>query len=111
MQKQIFRQCSPNVYLEIFFIERKECALEKRLGVVAIVVEGDRSVTQKMQSILSDFGDIIVGRMGIPDHDDNIAVISLIVKGTVERISALTGKLGKLENITVKSAVTQVAVK
>ncbi len=85
--------------------------MEKRLGVIAIVVEGDRSVTQRMQQILSEFGDMIVGRMGIPDHDDGIAVISVIVKGTVERISALTGKLGKLENITVKSAVTQVAVK
>lgn len=92
-------------------MSEKEGDVEKRLGVVAIVVEGDRSVAQKMQGILTDFGDIIVGRMGIPDNEEKIAVISLIVKGSVERISALTGKLGKLDNITVKSAVTQVAVK
>lgn len=85
--------------------------MEKRLGVVAIVVEGNRAVVSQMQNVLTDFGDVIIGRMGIPDNDDNIAVISLIVKGSVERISALTGKLGRLDNITVKSAMTQVAVK
>lgn len=85
--------------------------MEKRLGVVAIVVEGNRGVAVEVQKVLSDFSDIIIGRMGIPDNEKEIAVISLIIKGTVERISALTGKLGRLENISVKSAITQVAVK
>ena len=47
-----------------------------------------------------------MGRMGIPDKDRGVYVISVIVRGTNERISALTGKLGKLENVKVKSAVT-----
>ena len=85
--------------------------MEKRLGVVAIVVEGSRGVAVDVQKILTDFSDIIIGRMGIPDNEKEIAVISLIIKGSVERISALTGKLGRLENISVKSAITQVAVK
>lgn len=80
--------------------------METRLGVVAIVVEGNKEVVLEVQKILSSYFNIIVGRMGIPDHETNTNVISLIVKGTVEQISALTGKLGKLENISVKSAIT-----
>lgn len=77
----------------------------ERLGVVAIVIE-DRKVAVNVQEILSAFGDIIVARTGIHDRERDESVISLIVKGTVEQISALTGKLGRLENIQVKSAVT-----
>ncbi|MEG1520207.1 MAG: CopG family transcriptional regulator [Clostridia bacterium] len=84
--------------------------MEARLGVIAIVVEGDRESAIEIQKNLSDFADIIEGRMGIPDKEANISVISLIVKGSVERISALSGKLGKLKGVTVKSAVTSVSV-
>lgn len=79
--------------------------MEIRLGVVAIVVL-NREKAVEVQKVLSIFGDIIIGRMGVPDHATGTNVISLIVKGSVEQISALTGKLGKLGNITVKSAIT-----
>ncbi len=77
----------------------------ERLGVVAIVIE-DRKIAVNVQEILSAFGEIIIARTGIHDRERDESVISLIVKGTVEQISALTGKLGRLENIQVKSAVT-----
>lgn len=80
----------------------------KRIGVIGIVVSGDRSVTTQLQSILSDYGDIIVGRMGVPMPDKNISAISVIVSGCNERITALTGKLGRLNNINVKSALTSI---
>lgn len=82
----------------------------KRIGVVGIVIEGNRDVAIEVQKILSENGDIILGRMGIPDREDNISAISLIVKGESERISALTGKLGRLERVNVKSALTSVEV-
>lgn len=75
----------------------------KRLGVVGIVV-ADKNVTPKLQEILSEFSDVIVGRMGVPRK--NVSAISLIVEGKLERISALTGRLGKFENISIKSALT-----
>lgn len=81
-----------------------------RIGVIGIVVEGDRAIAQEVQQILGEFGDLIVGRMGIPDKAHNISVISVIIKGTNEQISALTGKLGKLPNISVKSALTKVEI-
>ncbi len=80
----------------------------KRIGVVGIVIEGNRDVAMEVQKILSENGDMILGRMGIPDREDNISAISLIVKGERERISALTGKLGRLERVNVKSALTSV---
>ena len=77
-----------------------------KLGVVGIVIERDRSVAEKVQTLLSENADLIMGRMGIPDKKRGVYVISVIVRGTNERISALTGKLGRLENVKVKSAVT-----
>jgi len=80
----------------------------KRIGVVGIVVKGDKSCVSKMQSVLSSFSDIIVGRMGIPKG--GISTIALIVEGEQERISALTGKLGQFNEISCKSALTSFEV-
>ena len=74
----------------------------KRIGVVAIVIE-DKSVAIELQKLLSEFSDIIIGRMGVPRGE--VSAISLIVEGTTERISALSGRLGKM-NLSVKSALT-----
>lgn len=82
----------------------------KRIGVVGIVVKGDREAVQALQAILSDFSDIIVGRMGVPLPENNICAISVIVRGENERVSALTGKLGRLNSISVKSALSCVEI-
>ena len=78
---------------------------EKRLGFVGIVVDR-REETQAVNLILSQYGDMIRGRIGVPNQTDNSAVIGLIVEGTNARIGAMTGKLGNLPGITVKSALT-----
>lgn len=82
----------------------------KRIGVIGIVIVGDREVAKDVQNILSDYGDIIVGRMGIPMPKKNISTLSVIVSGENETISALTGKLGRLEHVNVKSTLTSVEV-
>lgn len=71
---------------------------------MGIVLKGDKAVAVEMQKVLSDFADIIVGRMGVPRQEAN--AIALIVEGSQERISALTGKLGRFESLSVKSAIT-----
>lgn len=76
----------------------------KKIGVVGIVLKGEKAVAVEMQKVLSDFADIIVGRMGVPRQEAN--AIALIVEGSQERISALTGKLGRFESLSVKSAIT-----
>ncbi len=79
----------------------------EKIGVVAIIVT-DRHVVPSVQAILSDNADIIRGRMGIPDRDKDIYAISVVVSGSNERISAMTGKLGRLNAISVKSAIVSV---
>lgn len=80
--------------------------MERRIGVVAILVYNSES-TDRLNSILSEYGDIILGRMGLPLKDKGIRVISLIVEGTNEQIGAMTGKIGRLNNISVKSMLTE----
>ncbi len=80
--------------------------MEKRIGVVGIVVENLEN-SPKVNNILHSFADIIVGRMGIPYKEKNLSVISLIVDGTSDEISAMTGKLGKVDGVNVKSAMTK----
>jgi putative iron-only hydrogenase system regulator len=80
--------------------------MEKRIGVVGIVVEKFENA-HRVNSILHEHADIIVGRLGIPYRERGISVISLIVDGTSDEISAMTGKLGKIEGVSVKSALTR----
>ncbi len=74
----------------------------KRIGVVAILVQ-ERQNIAKVNELLSTFNGIIMGRIGLPRHEENLNVISLIVEGTTDDIGALTGKLGGMSGITTKS--------
>lgn len=81
-----------------------------KIGVIGIIIEKDRSVAEEVQKLLSAYNELILGRMGIPNTVKGVYVISVIVQGTNERISALTGKLGKLKNVKVKSALTDINI-
>lgn len=80
--------------------------MDTRIGVIGIVVE-DLSVVDKVNSLLHEYGHLIVGRMGIPYREKDVSVISVIVDGTNDEISSLTGKLGRINNISVKSMITK----
>lgn len=76
-----------------------------RLGFVGVVVE-ERHQAEAVNRVLSKFGDIIRGRIGIPDRETGSAVIGLIVEGTNDQVGAMTGMLGNLQGVTVRSALT-----
>ena len=80
--------------------------MNKRLGVVGIVVE-DLSAADRINTVLHDYAGIIVGRMGIPYRERGVSVISLIVDGENDEISAMTGKLGRIKDVSVKSALSK----
>ena len=80
--------------------------MEKRIGTITILIKGKTSVPA-VNNLLSDFSDIILARQGLPIHNRNIHVISLIIEGTTELISALTGKIGRLQDVEVKSILTK----
>lgn len=78
----------------------------KRIGVVAIVVE-DLASSAGLNEVLHEFSDIIVGRMGIPYRERGVSVLSVIVDGENDLISAMTGKIGRIPHVSVKTALTK----
>lgn len=80
--------------------------VEKRIGVIGIVVDCPEETGSRVSGYISEHSSIVVGRMGIPYRERNVSVIALIVEGTTDQIGALTGKLGNLQGVTVKSALT-----
>jgi putative iron-only hydrogenase system regulator len=79
--------------------------MDNRLGFVGIIVEDRNKSAVKVNDILTEFGEIVVARTGIPYHSRNVCVITLVVDTTTDRLGALTGRLGALEGVSVKSGV------
>lgn len=79
--------------------------MEKRVGFVGIIIADRAQVAPRVNAILSDFGDIIRGRLGLPCETAGVNVITLIVRTDTDRLGALTGQLGELPGVTVRSAM------
>lgn len=73
----------------------------KRIALIGIIVEEMESI-EKVNAILHEAGEFIIGRMGIPRIEENLNVISLVVNAPEEKINALSGKLGMCPGITSK---------
>ena len=81
--------------------------METRIAVIGIVVEKSESIGL-LNEILHEYRDFIIGRMGIPYKQKNVNIISLAVDAPQDVISALTGKIGKLEGVSSKTAYSSV---
>lgn len=81
--------------------------MEKRLGFVGVIVENRDECAQNVNSILSDCGDLIIARTGVPYKKKNCCVITLVVDATTDELGRLTGKLGSIAGVTVKSALSK----
>jgi putative iron-only hydrogenase system regulator len=80
--------------------------MEKRIGAIIILIKNKENV-QKLNDILTHHASIIFGRQGIPLRDRGINIISLVVEGTTDEISTLSGQLGRLEGVTSKAVLTK----
>ncbi|MHB8928068.1 MAG: TM1266 family iron-only hydrogenase system putative regulator [Bacillota bacterium] len=80
--------------------------MERRIGVVGIVITDREKAARKVNGILGAHGEVIVGRMGIPYREKGLAVMAVIVDGTTDEIGAMTGRLGGIAGVVVRSAVT-----
>lgn len=80
--------------------------MEKRIAVVAIVIDEVTSVTEVNQ-VLHENGSIIIGRMGIPYKERNVSVISVALDAEPDKISSLTGRLGQISGVSVKAAISK----
>jgi putative iron-only hydrogenase system regulator len=81
--------------------------MERRLGFVGIIIQERKVSAALVNKILSEFGQIVIGRMGIPHLKDERSIITLIVEATTDELGALTGKLGKIAGVSVKSALSK----
>jgi len=79
--------------------------MQKRLGFVGIIVGDRKKQAPLVNLVLSEYGDLILARTGIPYKEKKLSVITLIVNATTDEIGALTGKLGRIEGVSVKSAL------
>lgn len=78
--------------------------MEKRIGSISILITNSDIVPQ-VNALLSEYATMILARQGLPLRDRGLHFISLIIEGTTNEISALTGKLGRLPNVEAKSMV------
>ena len=79
---------------------------EKRIAVAAIVLD-EQSASVEVNSVLHEYNDIIIGRMGIPYKERGISLISVALDATPDRISSLTGRLGQIGGVSVKAAISK----
>ncbi len=81
--------------------------MSKRVAVMSIIVEKNESA-QKLNAILHLASDYIIGRMGIPYREKGVSVISVVIDAPQDVISALSGQIGNLDGVTVKTAYSNV---
>lgn len=79
---------------------------EKRIAVAAIVIDEADAISQVNQ-VLHEYSEIIIGRMGIPYKERNVSVISVALDAEPDRISSLTGRLGQIDGVSVKAAISK----
>jgi putative iron-only hydrogenase system regulator len=80
--------------------------MENKIAVIGIVITDKTDSVKTVNKILSDFSDVIIGRMGIPYKERNLAVMSIIIDANINKIGSLTGKLGNIKGVKVKVAFT-----
>ena len=80
--------------------------METRVAIMGIIVETPESV-MKLNTVLHDYADYIIGRMGIPYRDKNINIVSIAIDAPQDTISSLAGKIGNIEGISVKTAYSK----
>ena len=81
--------------------------MESRIALIGIIVEEPES-TEELNKILHDYKDNIVGRMGIPYRKKNVNIVSIAVDAPQDMISAMSGKIGKIDGVSVKTAYSNV---
>lgn len=81
--------------------------MQTRVAVMGIIVE-DISSVETLNALLHEYGSFIIGRMGLPYKQKNINIVSIAIDAPQDVISALSGKIGKLNGISVKTAYSNV---
>ena len=78
-----------------------------RIAVISMVLDEPEKVQREVNEVIGKYKDIIKGRMGIPLTSENVSIISIAVVGNQDTINAFTGRLGKIENVQVKTSFSK----
>ncbi|NLU36905.1 MAG: iron-only hydrogenase system regulator [Clostridiales bacterium] len=81
--------------------------MDTRIALLGIFVE-DRDSTPRLQELLHEYGEYIVGRMGIPNARKGLSVISIVIDASQDVISALSGKIGMLPGVSVQTMYSKI---
>ena len=81
--------------------------METRVAVISIIIENSESV-QPMNALLHEYGEYIIGRMGIPYRKRKISIISVAMDAPQDTIAALSGKIGRMGGVSVKTSYSSV---
>jgi putative iron-only hydrogenase system regulator len=79
----------------------------KRIAVISAILEDPELSQKEFNDTISSFKGMVKGRMGIPLEKEDAAVVCLVVTGELDEINSLTGKLGKIKSVTVKTSVSK----
>ncbi|MCM8711809.1 iron-only hydrogenase system regulator [Clostridium sp. SYSU_GA19001] len=79
----------------------------KKIAVISAILEEPKLCQKEFNEVVSSFKGIVKGRMGIPFEEEGIAVISITVLGELNDINSLTGKLGNINHVLVKTAISK----
>ena len=91
--------CGIFIYTEVF--------MAKRIAVMGIIVE-NRESAEPLNALLSEYGEFIIGRMGVPYKEKGVSIVSVAIDAPQDTIAALAGKVGNLKGVSVKTAYSNV---
>ena len=83
-------------------MERETAGQETRTAVIGIIIE-DRKQAGAVNSLLHQYGEYVIGRLGLPYEKKGVHIISIVVDAPMDIISALSGKLGRLPGVSSKA--------
>ncbi|MGH4117445.1 TM1266 family iron-only hydrogenase system putative regulator [Clostridium sp.] len=81
----------------------------KKIAVISAILENPEDCQQNFNMVVSEFKGMIRGRMGVP-FQEGITVISITVIGSLDEINSLTGKLGNINNVSVKTSIAKIEI-
>lgn len=81
--------------------------MNTRVAVMGIIVENTESV-EDLNALLHEYGKFIIGRMGLPYREKNISIVSIAIDAPQDVISTLSGKIGRLDGVGVKTAYSNI---
>lgn len=81
--------------------------MDKRLGFIGIIIEKRQESAEQVNHLISEFGEYIISRTGVPYREKHVSVIVLIVDITSDALGSLTGKLGAIAGVSVKSNLSK----